>query len=388
MSNQIDTLIPRITARSLLAFREQAILPRLVNASFSAEAARRGDVIDVPVSSRVEVSDVTPSHTPPAPPDSSVSSVPIALNNWKKASFYLTDQEMMQIEADESFLPLQMREAVLALARAVNQSILDLHCQIPSVIGTPNHTPFAPPPANAEDQEAHHGVAAAITARKMLNAAGAPKTGRFAIINYDAEANALGLPQFADATKAGSDSVPMEGELGRKFGIDWFSTDEVAVVGHKECDLAVRQHTKVGDKTLSLTLGQGRVQKGMLLKLPESDQLYTVTGLHNTEDASAQKLSVSPAIDIVTTKVEVTPYSHVPVNMILQRDAIALAMRPLTSGGMETGSAGQMMSITDPQTGLSLRLEVSRQYKQTVWELDILWGVALLRPDWAVRLVG
>jgi hypothetical protein len=46
------------------------------------------------------------------------------------------------------------------------------------------------------------------------------------------------------------------------------------------------------------------------------------------------------------------------------------------------------MSVTDPESGLSMRLEISRQYKQTVWEFDILWGVALVRPEWAVRLIG
>ena len=42
---------------------------------------------------------------------------------------------------------------------------------------------------------------------------------------------------------------------------------------------------------------------------------------------------------------------------------------------METGGGSQMMTVTDPDTGLSLRLEVTRQYKQTVWEFDLLWGL-------------
>jgi hypothetical protein len=47
-----------------------------------------------------------------------------------------------------------------------------------------------------------------------------------------------------------------------------------------------------------------------------------------------------------------------------------------------------MMSVTDPETGLSMRLEISRQYKQTVWEFDVLWGVEMVRPKWVIRVAG
>ena len=94
MPNQLETLMPRIVARGLLHFRERAILPRLVNSSFSSDAARRGDAIDVPVSSPVAVSDVTPGKTFTGNiPDTSISSVSITLDNWKRAAFYLTDDE-------------------------------------------------------------------------------------------------------------------------------------------------------------------------------------------------------------------------------------------------------------------------------------------------------
>jgi hypothetical protein len=46
------------------------------------------------------------------------------------------------------------------------------------------------------------------------------------------------------------------------------------------------------------------------------------------------------------------------------------------------------MSMTDPQTGITLRLEVSRQYKQVTWEFDILWGAKLVRPELATRIAG
>ena len=65
--------------------------------------------------------------------------------------------------------------------------------------------------------------------------------------------------------------------------------------------------------------------------------------------------------------------NHV-VNLAFHRDAFALAMRPLQGATQGDGYGNQMVSMTDPQTGLSMRLEVSRQHKQIVYSLDALWG--------------
>jgi hypothetical protein len=71
-------------------------------------------------------------------------------------------------------------------------------------------------------------------------------------------------------------------------------------------------------------------------------------------------------------------------NLVFHSDAFVLAMRPLTSSAAYNGLGNRMMSVTDPETGLSMRLEISRQYKQTVWEFDVLWGVEMVRPKWVM----
>ena len=73
--------------------------------------------------------------------------------------------------------------------------------------------------------------------------------------------------------------------------------------------------------------------------------------------------------------------------------AFALASRPVSgvgTGGQYTGFSGgnEMRSITDPVSGLSLNLEIERQNKQTRLSLSILFGVGVLRPDCAVRILG
>jgi len=71
---------------------------------------------------------------------------------------------------------------------------------------------------------------------------------------------------------------------------------------------------------------------------------------------------------------------------VAHRDAFAFAQRPLLTESDGLGS--RIMTMTDPMTGISLRLEVTRQYKQTVWDLDILFGAKLVRRELATRLAG
>lgn len=387
-SNTISDLMPRIVARGLLRFREQAILPRLVNSSLSAEAARRGESIRVPVSQPVTAADVTPGVAASQPSATAMQSVDVALENWKSASFFLTDAEMMQIEAESSFIPLQMAEAITALANAVNDSILVEAEKTTAVIGTPGEVPFQ----NTDSpREVWHGANMAVTARKLLNLAAAPKAGRFAVIDYEMEANALGLPQFHDAHRAGSSGVSMEGEIGRKFGIDWFSSDllprnraRIASAG-----FAAKVDARATGGEVKVPHARLRIGDVIVVGSGRGASEHQVTAASAANSGSHATVTVAPAFGrVIETTEKVTVLRPYRVGVVMHRDAVALAMRPLTVAGMEAGGGSQMMSVSDPETGLSLRLEVTRQYKQTMWEFDILWGVKLVRPALVVAIHG
>lgn len=388
-TNALNDLMPRIVARGLLRFREQAILPRLVNSSLSAEAAQHGNAIRIPISQKIVASDVTPaSSNTTSAPATSMSSVNVALNKWKSASFFLTDQEMMQIEAESSFIPLQMHEAITALANEVNNSILDEIDAASTVIGTPGEVPFQ---SVATPAETWHGANTAVIARKLLNLAAAPKSGRFAVIDYEMEANALGLPQFHDAQRAGTSSVPMEGEIGRKFGIDWFSSD---LLQHKLHDIVTGRFATAlaaGAKTGTINVAFDKVRVGDVLVLGDGEgaveRRITSAVSANSGNQTTVTFATGFGSEVATSK-DVALKRPYRVGVAMHRDAVALAMRPLAAAGLETGANGQIMSVSDPETGLSLRLEVTRQYKQTMWEFDILWGVKLVRPELVVKIHG
>jgi hypothetical protein len=384
MANTLSAVMPKILARGLMALREQAVMPRLVNADYSAEAAKRGDTIDVPLPSAITAGDVTPSTTPPVPTSLAANMTQIQLNNWKRAGFHLTDREVLEIEADETFVPMQMSEAIRALANAVNESVHAEYRGVYGAVGTAGGTPFA---ADVSD---------ATAARKLLNKQLAPRADRRGVLDFDAEANALALPQFSDAEKVGSATVKIDGEIGRKFGIDWYADDGVpthtAGTAADSGSFAITAGAvgSVGDPTATLTsdVGAPTLVEGDVISFAGHDQTYVVsTGVGLSTGNTVVNLSPALKAAVSNGTAGTVQRSHV-VNLAFHRDAFALAMRPLAAGLAELSLGNQILAMTDAQTGLSLRLEVSRQYKQTVWEFDVLWGVKLVRPELAVRIVG
>jgi hypothetical protein len=66
------------------------------------------------------------------------------------------------------------------------------------------------------------------------------------------------------------------------------------------------------------------------------------------------------------------------VNLAFQFGAFTFADRPLASATTTRTMLGsKIVMATDPVTGMSLRLEVTRQNKQTQWSFDHLYGAKL-----------
>jgi hypothetical protein len=383
MSNTLTNIMPKILARAVMTLREQCVMPRLVNGDYSSEAAKKGTTIDVPIPSGKTASDVTPSNTPPSPADTTPKIVQVSLDQWKSSDFHLSDKDLVEIDKNAHFIPMEMAEAIRALANAVNDHIFSYYTGVYGFTGTAAVTPFA------------STVTAATNARKIMNQQRAPRTLRRGVLDYDAEANALALSPFADADKTLSAQVKIEGEIGRKYGIDWVADD--AVPTHTAGTLAaigavIATAKAAGASTIQVNASNGSgytLVAGDVFTIAGDTQTYvvqaTVTGIGS---ATKSAVTIDPPLAAAVSSEAVTIQGDHVVNMVFHRDAFAFANRPLVGNTQSMALGSQIMSMTDPQTGITLRLEVSRQYKQVVWEFDILWGAQLVRPELATRILG
>ena len=205
----------------------------------------------------------------------------------------------------------------------------------------------------------------------------------------------LDLAEISDAEKIGSSDVKITGEVGKKFGINWFADDDIPThtVGTSyagsPADVTCRESDAVGVTAISiLDAGAGTLVAGDIFTIAGDTQTYCVTGsgapytLHASNDT---QVSIVPALKVAVSGGEVVTVknSHT-VNLVFHRDAIALVMRV-----MEMDIEGrQVFTATDPVSGITLRLVVTPQHYQTTWSFDLLYGCTLVRPEFAVRIAG
>jgi len=362
-------------------------MPQLVNTGYSLDAKTKGNTVDVPSSVAATIYDITASQTPRTPTDHTQGLVQVTLDKWKGSNFHLTDQERTQINKDEHFIPKQMGECVRVIANQVNTDILSVYTGIYGYVGTAGTTPFS----NSTDRTATKD--ATLTVAK-LNDQLCPKTGRVAVIDTTAEAEATALPQFSHAEKAASANVLNTASLGNKYNIDWYSENAIGshTAGTITTGLAVKASTvhAVGVKSVVCTTeastGACALLEGDIVLFAGDTQTYVLTAAATQASAATDvTLAIEPALKVATAGSEaVTVKATHVVNLAFNREAIALATAPFENDLNPNPS----VFMRDPVTGLVLRLEIVRQNKQTMWELDILYGVKLIRPEFACRLAG
>lgn len=384
MANTLTAIVPKILAMALLSLREFCMMPQLVNGDYSSDAAKFGSTIDVPVPQAQTVGDVTPSNTPPAPQSQTPTTVQIPLNKWKKTEFFLTDKEMKEIDRNQSFFPMQASEAIRALANQVNADIWANYKGVYGYVGTAGTTPFATTVAGATDLD------------KVLNNQVCPPNGRNAITDFNARANMLALAAFANFEQTGDPLVKIDGIIGKKYGFMWGADHAVPThtAGTITTGLISKASTSyaVGVKTILATTaastGACALKEGDIILFAGDTQTYVLTAdATQASAASDVTLTFEPGLKVAHTGSEAVSVkaSHV-VNLGFHRNAIAFANRRVSELEFKGGSIIEQM--TDPATGLSLALEISRQYHQTVWEFSMLYGSKLVRPELAARLAG
>lgn len=373
-TNTFTNVVPQLLAQGLLALRQMAVMPRFVNRAYETEAGEKGSSIDVPIPSAITAQDVTPSYVPPDDAGSSPTKVNIPLDKWKEAPFFLNDKELQEVMAGT--IPMQASEAVKALANQVDNDILALYKGIYGFAGSPGTTPFAT------------DLGEFLDADQVLNDQLAPMDNRYVAINSKAKAAAVGLRAFQDAAWRGDTDGLRKGEIGDKFGAFWFLDQNIPkhTAGTYTTGYTASGANAAGQASVNVTGGAlGTLVAGDIITFANDPQTYAV--LTSTGGSTVTNITVTPNLATAKSASEaITLKGSHRVNLLFHRDAIALATRPFA--GADPLGLGQFTSAVDPVSGLTLRLEVSRQHKRTRFAFDILYGVKLVRAELAARIAG
>lgn len=376
MANTLTQVIPQIMAQSLPILRQNAVMPRLVNTSFSPDTATRGSTVHIPLNAASTARAITAAVTPAANQDLTPTNVDVTLANHYEATFNLTDKDAA--EAMNGYIPRQLQECVKAIGNEIDKSILALHTTIYQAGGDIGVVPFATT------------INVVSSCRKALNSSMAALDNRFAVIDPAAEANMILLGNLLNTYQRGDSATIREGSIGRILGFDWYMNQNIAAptygTGWVTGFSASTVGCAVADTTINLinATSSGTIVVGDLFMSGEG--VYTITVAATASSTVAVAVTFSPAMaTAVATGAAITVGTTYTPNVLCHRDGIVFASRVLTGGD---AGVGNVRSIVDPITGVALSFEVTREYYQTTWRVSSLWGTKVARAGLCSKLIG
>ena len=361
-------------AMGLKTLRENLVMAKLVNHDYEEDVvgAKKGATVQVSVPARVQTRAVAPDVVPPAVTAYTPESVPITLSEWQEAPFAIDDKGIAQMR--DGIQPMQANEAIYALCRDIDNHIFGEYKQFYGYAGTAGTTPFA------SDLETY--LLARATAHNQLMT----PDSRYVVIDEWAEAKALNLRAFQDASYRGDTGGITKGMIGEKIGAMWLMSQNVPTHDNTGGSgfLINKSNVAVGDTDVAVDTGSTAPAEGDIFTVAGDTQTYVIKALP-APSATAWTFAPEARVAWANNAAVTFKADHV-VNLLLQKNAIAFAMAPLAQQPKIDGS---MVAVAiDDKTGLSLRLEVTRQHKQIQWSYDALWGTAVIRPEYGVRIAG
>lgn len=348
-----------------------------VHRGYEKDPQAKGSMIQIKMPSTF-----TAQNAPSTAQDLTPGVINIVLDQWKEVKFALTDKELTLSE--DAIITDHIAPAAYALADNIDAALCALYKGIPWY----------------EDVESTPAVSDIVNCRKVLTQNLVPMndpTKLHFMVDPTLEAGFLVLTAFSQHQGAGNEGVTTQrdGDLGRKFGFNFFMNQNVA--SHTKGTLSVASTTQsVGSQLAGATTFNfddstltGTLVAGDVIEIAGHTQKYAVTATA-TAGSNAIAATIYPGLESdVANNTNVTPVlDNHTANLAFHSHAFALAMAPLSEMG--DGIGARIATVTDPVTGLSLRSRVyyDGDNSKVVVALDVLYGVLTLDNKKAVRARG
>lgn len=354
----------------LVALRKKATIARLALRDQSNEAglASQGETVRVTHVKRPTVEDMTAQVLEQGnikPAETTVENM--TLDIWRKVEFDMTDRDAQAI-GQRAYGPIVQTYSE-ALADDIERNIFTA-----ALAGASHITDLEAKKMTADQL---------VDVRKaMVKRDGLP-TMPVAILNPDSHADLLVDPDFNRADYRGSpgERTSLDGNLGRKFGYDFFESNNIPSFGAVAGAPQTAGQAAAGQRTVAYDGGNAAgIPVGAILT--RGSQVYSVekgavgaggTITLNRDIAAAipndQALSFRGAHDD---------------DLYFDPMAIAVAFRPTM---LPIPSGGTFGAITDPETGFTIMLETIRLSGATRWRFTYLMGVKNVWQDKVQRVV-
>ena len=377
MANTLTGLIPTIyTALDIVRRELIGFIPN-VTIDASASSAAVGQTVRAPVVPQGSLENITAGAAPAASGSQTIGYTDVTISNSKAYPILWNGEEQLSVSGQYSAIVAnQFAQGFRTLANAVEADLAGLYVNAARATGTAGTTPFGT--INVHSDWA--------LANKLLDEMGAPSSDRAMIVGSAARASIEGIQAgLFRANEAGTDAL-LRNRVMREihgFTMGYSAGISSHTKGTGASWLLNDASSAAADVILAADGGTGTILAGDVITLAGDTTKHVVgTALAGGNLTINEGLDAGLADDAAIT----VAASHVP-NMYFHRNALLLAARApaMPAGGDD---ADDVITVTDPVSGLTFQVAMYRQYRQVKIEIGLAWGVAAPNNKFCGLLLG
>lgn len=385
MANTLTNILPTIYEGLDVVSRELVGFIPAVTRNSSAERAAKDQNITYPIVPAITAEDVTPGATPADSGDQTIGAATMTISKSRVAPIRWTGEEQRSLAVGDraqgqNVMRDQFAQAFRVLVNEIEADLANLYKAASRAYGTAGTAPF--------------GTAADFTDAsnvfKILDDNGAPPTDRHLVLSTAAMANLRGKQSVLfKVNESGTPETLRNGSVGRLMGFDIH--DSAQVKTHTKGTGASYQTNgsqALAATTIAVDTGSGTIVAGDILTIangtPADANKYVVT----TALSGGNVIIAAPGLLCSHVDNDAVAVGNAyAANLAFSRNAIHLVTRhpAMPDGGDD---ADDVVTVTDPVSGLSFQVAVYRQYRRVKYEIGLAWGVKAVKPEHMAILLG
>jgi hypothetical protein len=388
LSNTIDnSLLWSLAIKLLKTLREESGILSGLQKDFDPSPMGVGESVTVAQAPPLAIDTVVPSpYLASFPADMTFKHQQISLSNWEKAEFALSSRDCAKIRLNE-WIPQQMVQAVRCVLNSMRAKALTALLGCNGHVHTSQTSGFF----NSTDK-----ITGLIDANTTLNRQLAPANGRrMVVVDATEYGNAVKTDNLLLAYAAGDANALRSGIAGKLAGFEFlFDNSNVFpsahVNGADNGAYVLNGAHAQGTTTLTLITGANTILAGDIVQITDATTGTKYSYAVKTGLAAPGSLIINePGLMMAnatgsTVIVEGTASATVKIaGYAFDPNAIMLVSRTPSTPEVQLGTS---QIVTDPLTGLSLKVAMIPGDEALIVRVSALYGVGLVDPRLGVRL--
>lgn len=386
----ITNLIPVIYEALDVVSRELVGMVPSVALSASSQRAAKDQTITSFVAPAASAGDITPAVAPPNDGDQTIGNVQMSISKARRVPVRWNGEQSLSLNAPggpgrNNIQRDQFAQAFRTLANEIEADLAALHIYASRAAGTGGTTPFA-------FSATRSGFEDVADARKVLVDNGAPQSDINLVLGTTAGAKLRSIGQLNNAQASADQSFLRQGILMPIHGVDMRESGQINSFTKGTGASATTNNAgyAVGATTITLaSAGTGTILAGDVISFAgDANKYLVVTGDADVSGGGTVVLAAPGLMKAIpASATNITVEGSSVRNMIFHRNAIVLATR-LPARPEEGDLAEDVMTFTDPRSGLSFEVALYKQYRQAQYEISIAWGVKAVKTEHIGILLG